>query len=259
MFWPCETRTSTCRNFATISSGLYRFLVITVLLDVKDIPQVGPLQWGRITPLLTRGWRPPRPLFLAADRRHAGPGLALLAHDRAIADRLALAKHVVDVACVGIDHDSSWRFFPVVIDSLTLIGGWNPRLLIRRMRQLLSVARREIGVKHWTGLHAASKHQSSQNKQDASRESHRSPESQIRVLKFTLIVRVQSVTNRSQPMQMWVASASVRHAQHPFQQQCERTFCGSEIRKSPGPAAWRRFKKLDSVAITPRLLTAVAS
>jgi hypothetical protein len=58
----------------------------------------------------------------------------------------------------------------VVIDSLTLIGGWNPRLLIRRMRQLLSVARREIGVKHWTGLHAASKHQSGQNKQDASRE-----------------------------------------------------------------------------------------
>src|SRR5438876_11610579 len=49
MFWPCETRTSTCRSFATISSGLYRFLAITVLLDVKDIPQVGPLQWGWIT------------------------------------------------------------------------------------------------------------------------------------------------------------------------------------------------------------------
>jgi hypothetical protein len=31
MFWPCETRTSTCRNFATISSGLYRFLAITVI------------------------------------------------------------------------------------------------------------------------------------------------------------------------------------------------------------------------------------
>src|SRR5215831_20519021 len=43
---PCETRTSTCRSFATISSGLYRFLAITVLLDVEDIPQVGPLQWG---------------------------------------------------------------------------------------------------------------------------------------------------------------------------------------------------------------------
>src|SRR5262249_25421835 len=49
MFWPCETRTSICRNLATISSGLYRFLAITVLLDVKDIPQVGPLQWGRIS------------------------------------------------------------------------------------------------------------------------------------------------------------------------------------------------------------------
>src|SRR5262245_46671094 len=50
MFWPCETRTSTCRSFATISSGLYRFLAIAVLLDVKDIPQVGPLQWGWIRP-----------------------------------------------------------------------------------------------------------------------------------------------------------------------------------------------------------------
>src|ERR1700750_3302683 len=49
MFWPCETRTSTCRNLATISSGLYRFLAISVLLDVRDIPQVGPLQWGWIS------------------------------------------------------------------------------------------------------------------------------------------------------------------------------------------------------------------
>src|SRR6516165_8492876 len=48
MFWPCETRTSTCRSFATISSGLYRFLAIAVLLDVKGIPQVGPRQWGWI-------------------------------------------------------------------------------------------------------------------------------------------------------------------------------------------------------------------
>src|SRR5262249_58136007 len=49
MACPCETRTSTCRSFATISSGLYRFLAIAVLLDVKDIPQVGPLQWGWIS------------------------------------------------------------------------------------------------------------------------------------------------------------------------------------------------------------------
>src|SRR4029450_1933249 len=49
LFCPCEPKTSTCRSFATISSGLYRFLAIAVLLDVKDIPQVGPLQWGWIT------------------------------------------------------------------------------------------------------------------------------------------------------------------------------------------------------------------
>src|SRR4051812_33322660 len=35
MLWPCETRTSTCRNFATISSGVYRFFGIAVLLHVK--------------------------------------------------------------------------------------------------------------------------------------------------------------------------------------------------------------------------------
>src|ERR1700761_5503468 len=63
MFWPCETRTSTCRSFATISSGLYRFLAIAVLLDVRDIPQVGPLQWGWIT---TMRWRRP----LLGDKYH---------------------------------------------------------------------------------------------------------------------------------------------------------------------------------------------
>jgi hypothetical protein len=60
--------TSTCRSFATISSGLYRFLAITVLLDVKDIPQVGPLQWGRINVQLTdpmnkAGWNKASPGF----------------------------------------------------------------------------------------------------------------------------------------------------------------------------------------------------
>src|SRR5262252_5370357 len=56
MACPCETRTSTWRSFATISSGLYRFLAIAVLLDVKDIPQVGPLQWGWIK-TRTSTWR----------------------------------------------------------------------------------------------------------------------------------------------------------------------------------------------------------
>ena len=35
MPWPCETRTSTCRSFVTISSGLCLFLGISVLLDAK--------------------------------------------------------------------------------------------------------------------------------------------------------------------------------------------------------------------------------
>src|SRR3974390_765717 len=35
MLAPCETSTSTCRSFATISSGLYLFLGISVLLDAK--------------------------------------------------------------------------------------------------------------------------------------------------------------------------------------------------------------------------------
>jgi hypothetical protein len=33
--WPCDTNTSTCRYFATISSGLWRFLGILVLLFAK--------------------------------------------------------------------------------------------------------------------------------------------------------------------------------------------------------------------------------
>src|ERR1039458_1460232 len=59
MPWPCETRTSTCRSFVTIS-GLCLFLGISVLLLMpKDILQVGPLHRGRIkiADLLRVGWR----------------------------------------------------------------------------------------------------------------------------------------------------------------------------------------------------------
>jgi hypothetical protein len=35
MSWPCETRTSTCLSFVTISSGLCLFLGISVLLHAK--------------------------------------------------------------------------------------------------------------------------------------------------------------------------------------------------------------------------------
>jgi hypothetical protein len=46
MLDPCETSTSICLSFATISSGLYFFLGKSVLLYEKDILQVGPLQRG---------------------------------------------------------------------------------------------------------------------------------------------------------------------------------------------------------------------
>src|SRR5262245_3010339 len=70
MPWPCETRTSTWRSFATISSGLYRFLAIVVLLDIKDIPLVGPLQWGRIIVFIPAPGRPL--LFCRQVGREAG-------------------------------------------------------------------------------------------------------------------------------------------------------------------------------------------
>jgi hypothetical protein len=41
--------------FEELGQGLYRFLAIAVLLDVRDIPQVGPLHGGGSTP----SW-PPR-------------------------------------------------------------------------------------------------------------------------------------------------------------------------------------------------------
>src|SRR5262245_27747734 len=60
--------------------------------------------------LLTLGRRPSRPLFLASDRGHAGPGLTLLAYNCAIADRPAFGQHVVNEASIGIDKNRTWRF-----------------------------------------------------------------------------------------------------------------------------------------------------
>src|SRR5262249_30977240 len=112
---------------------------------------------GSWPPLLIRGWRPPWPFFLAADGGHARPSLSVFAHDRAVANRLTFGEHVVDVACVGIDQDRAWRFLAVISNDLTPIGGRNPRLPVGRGRQLLPVARREIGVRHRTSRmrHAA--------------------------------------------------------------------------------------------------------
>src|SRR6266478_10056469 len=69
-------------------------------------------------PLLALGRRPSGPFFLAADCGHAGPSLSILAHDRAVADRLTFGEHVVNVALGGIDQDSARRFLPVVSNDL---------------------------------------------------------------------------------------------------------------------------------------------
>src|SRR5262245_15273010 len=84
MFWPCETRTSTCRSFATISSGLYRFLAIAVLLDVKDIPQVGPLQWGWITRAARKLVQEISNLSNQCDGFHRLPGLGGIPGGRSV-------------------------------------------------------------------------------------------------------------------------------------------------------------------------------
>src|SRR5436190_2004897 len=99
MFWPCETRTSICRNLATISSGLYRFLAITVLLDVKDIPQVGPLQWGWIIATSTITPACPRP-----DERDRKPGSSRLSPDTIInyLNRSCFNKNIVMARRVGL-------------------------------------------------------------------------------------------------------------------------------------------------------------
>src|SRR5262245_64029116 len=98
------------------------------------------------SPLLTLGRRPSWPFFLASDRGHAGPGLTILAYDCAIADRPAFGQHVVNEASIGIDKNRTWRFLAVVWNDLTLIGGWNRRLPIGWVRQLLPIPRSEICV-----------------------------------------------------------------------------------------------------------------
>ncbi|WP_206614028.1 hypothetical protein, partial [Paenirhodobacter populi] len=63
----CPIRTSTCRNFETISSGFGRLFAI---LD-PPFPKhnSGPLQWGRITPVFKGNLTFPRPIQIRIKRR----------------------------------------------------------------------------------------------------------------------------------------------------------------------------------------------
>src|SRR5262249_35022557 len=135
-------------------------------------------------PLLTFGRRPSRPFFLAADRGHAGPGLTILAYDCAIADRPAFGQHVVNEASIGIDQDRPWRFVAVVWDDLTLRGGWDRRLPIGRVRQLLLIPRSENWVRQRSQryLHASTEQQSDRKRYD-SPHNHGDPFARIFLLR----------------------------------------------------------------------------
>src|SRR5262249_56404320 len=64
-------------------------------------------------PLLALCGRPGWPFFLAANLRDTGPRLRLFAHDHAVADRLVVRQHVIEIARVTIDDHRTPRFFPL--------------------------------------------------------------------------------------------------------------------------------------------------
>ena len=56
-----------------------------------------------------RRWMPVRPLGLAADLLHAGPGEAIAADADAVADRAVVAEHVIKIRVRRIDDDGAGR------------------------------------------------------------------------------------------------------------------------------------------------------
>src|SRR5262245_26768330 len=76
--------------------------------------------------------RPIRPLGLALDRLHAGPGKAFAADADAVAHRLAAAHHQVEVGVQRVDDDRAGRLAgPVVNDLAAKIVARVSRILLR--------------------------------------------------------------------------------------------------------------------------------
>ena len=65
---------------------------------------------------LALGRMPGRPLGHAADLGDAGPSHGFLADGDAVADRLAVIEHVIEIVVVGIDQDRARRFLAVIFD-----------------------------------------------------------------------------------------------------------------------------------------------
>src|SRR5262249_58139077 len=75
---------------------------------------------------------PLRPLGLALDRLHAGPGKAFAAHADAVTHRLAAAHHQVEVGVRRVDDDRAGRLAgPVVDDLAAKIVARVSRILLR--------------------------------------------------------------------------------------------------------------------------------
>src|SRR5690606_4725067 len=72
---------------------------------------------------------PIRPFLHPRDAFVAGPGEAFAADADAVAERLAVAKHQIEVGIGGVDDHRAGRLFGVVVDELTLEVG---RQFLRR-------------------------------------------------------------------------------------------------------------------------------
>ena len=113
---------------------------------------------------------PGRPFGHAADLGDAGPGHGFLADGDAVADRLAVIEHVIEIVIVGIDHDRAGRFLAVIFDDGAAERLGDRHVGVADLGQQFLVVRLEIGLVGrliGRGLHAARQHQagSSQNSQ----------------------------------------------------------------------------------------------
>ena len=108
------------------------------------------------------GRMPGRPLGHAADLGDAGPGHGFLADGDAVADRLAVIEHVIEIVVVGIDHDRAGRFLAVILDDGAAERLGDRHVGVANLRQQFLVARLEVGLVGrliGRGLHAARQHQ----------------------------------------------------------------------------------------------------
>ena len=117
-----------------------------------------------------RGRMPGRPLGHAADLGDAGPRHGFLADGDAVADRLAVVQHVIEIVVVGIDHDRTGQLLAVIFHDRAAEGLGHRNIGVADLGQQFLVVRLEIGGVGRLiggGLHAARQRQAGgQNSQD---------------------------------------------------------------------------------------------